>query len=429
VSFTQGHLLCPSDDYPTHDAALVNLTTGLIDANVTTLVKCEFGAWIPAATSVALVVQAADAHLYIYDYSLTVQHTVDMGMGTIGVAPVSSDYVNTYYVAQNGVSHARVKTCTTAGSVGGTTFTLTPPTIGGMCVNPAATILYYADGANGGNLLTWNLSGNVAGPTFYAGSGTNLWGASAICLPNGARTGDVLFPFGPTGVSSTQVLRFTPAGVLAQTYTLPANLGGLDVHLSIDPQYPNTFWTRTFPVSVNTTVYTQWSLNGTIIQSFPFTTTGSATTMPTSCPMFGWSQVLSPPPSNGPFAPNGPQNAPFIGTRQTLKIRRERTAPLPILPGNARQTLSRLEIQLQPGTGTPGSPTADPKFFAQVSWNNGKTWSNERLMSAGREGAYLTRAFLNGLGAGRYPVVRVLTTDTFVPVLTDGFAWVTAGTH
>jgi hypothetical protein len=112
-----------------------------------------------------------------------------------------------------------------------------------------------------------------------------------------------------------------------------------------------------------------------------------------------------------------------------LALRRERTVPLPIQPGNARQTLSRLEIQFQPGTGILTSPNQAPHFFAQISWDNGQTWSNERLMSAGREGAYLTRAYLNGLGAGRFPVVRLVTTDTFVPVLTDAFAWVTPGTH
>jgi len=63
----------------------------------------------------------------------------------------------------------------------------------------------------------------------------------------------------------------------------------------------------------------------------------------------------------------------------------------------------------------------------RISFDNGQSWSSERVLSAGRTGAYYTRAFANGWGSGRWPVVEVSVTDESDWVLTDAFVTVAGG--
>jgi hypothetical protein len=215
------------------------------------------------------------------------------------------------------------------------------------------------------------------------------------------------------------VRRYSEAGSLLKSYVLTGVTHQASAaRLSVDLASSDTFWVRTFDdISSATTKFWQFDVaSGALVDSFTVPTdSGDPAKVPFSCPFFAWS--------------GSPTQNVFVGTAATMPIRRERTVPLPVADGNARQTVSRLEVQFQPGTGIVDDPLGEPKFMLQVSWDHGKTWSNERLMNAGREGRYLTRAYVNIVGQGRYPVVRIVTSDTFLPIMTGCSVWITESAH
>lgn len=443
--FAPGQLLCPSDGLAAQELCTVNLTTGLIDQNSALTVSCEFGACLPGQSIFALRQSApsSDAKLYLFGYDLSsiASPTVFSAVTFHGASPVTSDYNNTFYVANNGITtSSQVKSVSAAGSVGGTTFAISTHVLGGMCVSPGASVLYFADITNdlgGGALKTWVIGTNLAGPDLVAGVSGALFGVSAICLPAGDRTGDILIPYQPnTAIDTWQINRYTPAGALVQVYPLVGIAdagGGEDVHLSIDPTYPNTFWTRTFPtIDGNTSVFTQWSLNGTQLQQTVQATTASVTSISPSCPFFGNSQTLVPPPPGPPFAPTA--LPPIIGGGGTgigggtiYPIRRVRRTPQ-MTDELFWLFVSRFELMFNQGAGNPLDPSFVPRFMVRWSTDGGNTWSNEILLSAGRQGAYWTRAFITRGPRGRNIVWEVSTSDPVPWVLTDALVQFEKGT-
>lgn len=101
-------------------------------------------------------------------------------------------------------------------------------------------------------------------------------------------------------------------------------------------------------------------------------------------------------------------------TTVPLVERRLRQAPHIVSELN-RQFISKFQIHLQPGIGQGAGQGADPMVMFQYSKDGGHTWSNERLLPAGKVGQYARRCIAWRLGVGRDWVFRVSVTDPNVP--------------
>jgi hypothetical protein len=91
---------------------------------------------------------------------------------------------------------------------------------------------------------------------------------------------------------------------------------------------------------------------------------------------------------------------PSVFTENGLPIRVELI--LPDIPGEL--SFNKLELDLATGTGLNVVSTADnydPKAMLSWSDDGGHTWSNERSVAVGRQGAWQTRVRFNRLGSSR----------------------------
>lgn len=91
-------------------------------------------------------------------------------------------------------------------------------------------------------------------------------------------------------------------------------------------------------------------------------------------------------------------------------LRRMRRGP------GLRKELQRLfiknwQLDVETGLGIPSGQGSDPMVMFRYSWNAGKTWSNERAKSAGKEGDFGRRVIFNRLGSGAHFVPEVSVTD------------------
>jgi len=109
-------------------------------------------------------------------------------------------------------------------------------------------------------------------------------------------------------------------------------------------------------------------------------------------------------------------------------ITRDRICPL---PNNENRIifLTRFELEFEPGIGLDGSDNTNPQFMLRNSWDDGKTWGNELMMSAGGIGQYNTRAYINRLGCGRKPAVWVRVTEPCNFTIINAYMDVSAGAY
>lgn len=73
-----------------------------------------------------------------------------------------------------------------------------------------------------------------------------------------------------------------------------------------------------------------------------------------------------------------------------------------------RMFYSSLQVDMETGLGTGSS---DPQLILRWSNDGGHSWSNERMVSAGKVGQYNARAKFNRLGSGRNRVFELSMTD------------------
>jgi hypothetical protein len=78
-----------------------------------------------------------------------------------------------------------------------------------------------------------------------------------------------------------------------------------------------------------------------------------------------------------------------------------------------RLFLPAIEIGLEAGLGVASSSSQgyNPQVMMTYSWDGGKTWSNERMESAGRMGSYKKRVQFRRLGSGSDFVLKIRMTD------------------
>lgn len=84
-------------------------------------------------------------------------------------------------------------------------------------------------------------------------------------------------------------------------------------------------------------------------------------------------------------------------------------------------------LYLETGLGLPSGQGSDPQIMLRASDDGGKTWGNERMCSAGAEGAYKTRAMWNRMGSARDRVFEISCTDPIPWRVIDAFIKVRQG--
>ena len=103
-------------------------------------------------------------------------------------------------------------------------------------------------------------------------------------------------------------------------------------------------------------------------------------------------------------------------------IRRERITPQLFDPAG-RNSLSypRLEVEFKAGTGLITGQGSDPKAMLRYSDDGCRTWSNTKIKSVGKIGAYKDRSIWRQLGSSRH--------RNFELTVTDPVEWVITGAH
>lgn len=412
--FIPGTLLVPSDNIAarcsllsTPGGAILNpdLTAGLGDP----------GAMISSGTfAQACKAAAVDAHLSsikVFDTGLVELADVALFAATstwYNFSPVTSDFSATFYGCHRDITlaaFAQVKTFDSAGSIGATTYTLDVKPVIAMTVNRANTILYYADGTVGGDILAWDLVNDAALGTFVAGFTTNQWGIDMLTTA----AGTILAIVQPdTGATAWEVREYSTAGALVFTYPLPNEADfGDNPHLSLDAGDATTFWARTFEddPSDTLTTFTQFRLGAASpITQFRVVQGSTGSAIALSCPFFAWSAGSSP--------------SPTIPSGHSDPIRILRQAPH-LWDGASGHRLTYPGFQLLVESGSPRDTDIPLTFFLQWSDDGGHTWSNIHALQGSNLGQYRFRFWWRRLGQSRDRIFRVYNSDDAKIVLVD----------
>ena len=109
-------------------------------------------------------------------------------------------------------------------------------------------------------------------------------------------------------------------------------------------------------------------------------------------------------------------------------LRRVRRCNLPFNE-HAMVFISRLELVLRTGIGLPWGQGMDPQVMIRLSKDGGLTWGNERWMSAGKVGTFLTRVIARRLGQARNWMLEVVVTDPVFWALLTCNVDITPGTQ
>ncbi len=107
-------------------------------------------------------------------------------------------------------------------------------------------------------------------------------------------------------------------------------------------------------------------------------------------------------------------------------IRRVRRSPT-LIGEMGRLFVPELQVHLEPGLGVQAGQGSAPLVMLRQSIDGGKTWGNERTVSAGPAGAYQKRALFTRNAAGRMQTFEVSVTDPVPFRLIQGFAEVEKG--
>jgi hypothetical protein len=102
------------------------------------------------------------------------------------------------------------------------------------------------------------------------------------------------------------------------------------------------------------------------------------------------------------------------------RVRRLRRAPH-LSVENIDLFHSAFELDLEPGMGLKTGQGSNPQLIMRMSRTGGKTWGNERWVTAGPQGKYTTRARWLSNGRGRDIVYEVVCSDPVKIVLLDAY--------
>jgi hypothetical protein len=101
-------------------------------------------------------------------------------------------------------------------------------------------------------------------------------------------------------------------------------------------------------------------------------------------------------------------------------IRRVRRSPA-VFAEHQRVRFADIEVFLESGLGTTSGQGVNPQVTLRASNDGGKTWGNERSVSAGAQGDYRTRVRFRRLGISRDRVFEMSVTDPIPWRIVDAF--------
>lgn len=413
--FLPGQLLVPNDTTDAFAAVIRTSTGAFLQGGLSVgdgetgaiLPNFSFCVWDNAANPIVARVFNQDLGSSIAVNVFPVNNA-DINVG----APFASDYQSTFYAAfgNTGGHPILVRSFDSAGTIGGTTWTLDISSVTtGIAVAQDNSLLYYVagNGVSPNNAIKkWNLNTDATAGTLVANDALIKRGTAMFLIPD---TNLLVTIVNVIAGGANQIRIYSTAdGSLLHTYACPDNTFKTygSIRIALDWGNTESFWIRTFPTATTTIFQQVQAGTGTVLTTYtiPYEE-GSLTKIPLSCPFFPWTG------SGGSDL--------FIGSETVVPMKRVRRVPLPILPGNARQAIGRVELQFQAGAGLAGDSAAAPQYVLAVSFNSGQTFGTARQMSAGLEGQFYARAYTNALGTGRFPVLDISCTDDFNSVLTD----------
>jgi hypothetical protein len=270
-------------------------------------------------------------------------------------------------------------------------------------------------GVAGGVITAYDLVNSLALPDFSAGFGTErvIGAGCADVLADGR----VVFTYGAASSGTTPTIRvFNDDGSVDGTYSIgdatfvklnrwcltndPTTLlawGYVDPP-ALDPTQPARF--RYFNLDTGAQIGAE--IEVPVCRTSGESLNSDVFSMSDSCPVFVLPVALVSPV---------PEAEPVYHIRQLVR-RRVRRAPIVWAEKSGLQTLVRVNlfaVDMQPGVGD--SEVAEPVVMIKASKDGGRTWSNERQLSAGRVGEYTKRINAWRWGSGRQWVFEIACTD------------------
>lgn len=103
-----------------------------------------------------------------------------------------------------------------------------------------------------------------------------------------------------------------------------------------------------------------------------------------------------------------------------LPIRRMRRAPT-LVDENQRIYYSGFEVDLETGLGLTSGQGSNPQVMMRLSNDGGRTWTAERMRSAGKTGEFSKRVRWERCGMGRRRVFEISVTDPIPWRVTDAY--------
>lgn len=418
VNIVPAGSLFVNDDTTGFPAMTVDASSGAVNGAVRAIVAGETGD-LSNDGSVVLLNNDDGAALTVYTGGLALTGTLAFNADRgVRLNPTS----NTFYVA-HGATHA-VTTVTSAGVLGGTTWTVTGQN-GPVAANTTDTILAYSKGGSGAAVSRWDLVNNVALTDLVAGI-TGYFIADILTAASGGFT--VLYYKG-TATTDAMVKHYSSTGTVLSTLALGTQ-GANTPKLAYADTSLETYWVwfhALTPAGFSTFKRVRQSDN-TILTTL-------------TVPEYE-DGVYKPAASATPTRFGVSQSCPFVMLRQKVSnlpvpslpavtivpIRRVRRSPH-VFESNKRIFLSRLEPYLRTGIGTTSGQGIDAEVMLRVSKDGGYTWGAERVLSAGALGRYATRLQAYQFGVARDWVFEITVSDPNVPwTLLDLFADIEEGT-
>jgi len=342
--------------------------------------------------------------------------------------PISSNHDDLFYVAAPGITGlgtlARVRTVTTAGAWGPTTWELPVAPLRAIAVSNDDAILYYTSAAGAtAPIARWDLVGNVPLSDLVVLPATFTLGKDLLVLGDGS----VVTYHRPGPFGAFVIERYSAAGGFLRSYSYDAgwNLNRMayrdaTTFLAWYFSDPRSLGLARFVVfrasdgAVLSVTETPVSVNGAWAGPNPGT---PQTAIGESCPV-----ILLPPPGLPPLTFGAPvaepgsytitgfdTAEPASGLRASPQRRLRRA---PHLADEQRWlTYDRFQLDLQTGVGLNTGQGSDPQIMLRWSNDGGHTWSHEHWVSAGRMGATKTRAIWRQLGRARTRTFEVVVSD------------------
>ena len=231
-----GSIIVP-DDTSGLPASVISIGNGTVRSFVNPFPAGEQGD-ILSVSGRSLVSNIGESGLNLYEKDLTLL-VAQIPLSEFGVIRANQGSQKFYTAFYNGGTNIVVNTVSSAGVIGGTTYTVTGGSIAAIAALNNDTILYYSEIGNNKAIKRWDLIGNVALTDFVAGV-ANYRNCDILVLSDSTI---LVCRFKSTAARDVTVTRYNTSGTILNTYTF-----GAGPFISVNPRFayaindPTSFW-------------------------------------------------------------------------------------------------------------------------------------------------------------------------------------------